>query len=87
MLRVLIFYVLPLLLPALLYLLWVILTQGRPQPEWLRQAPWGWLGLTGVVLLVVSMTVWALVGGEPPGGKYQPPQLKDGEIVPGRVVR
>lgn len=77
--------ILPLLLPALLYLLWAVIMSGRRMPEWWATAPWPWIGLCGAVLLAISLTWWALVGGKPPGGVYHPPEYRDGHIVPSYI--
>lgn len=77
--------VLPLLLPALLYLLWAVLMSNRRMPEWWAEVPWVWVGVSGAVLMAISLTWWALVGGDPPGGVYHPPEYRDGEIVPSYI--
>lgn len=76
---------LPLLLPALLYLLWVVLMTNRRVPEWWSEAPWQWIAVSGAVLLGASLAWWALVGGDVPGGAYHPPVYEDGKIVPSYV--
>jgi hypothetical protein len=87
MLRVLLQYLLPLLLPFLLYAAYVGLAHGR-MPSWLDlgSRQWAMLGGTGLVLLMISLFAWSLLSGAPPEEIYIPPYLKDGEIVPGRTV-
>jgi ABC-type Na+ efflux pump permease subunit len=90
--RVLLQYLLPLLLPTLLYLLWWG-TIGRRKATvsgggaTLSQGPWFWLILGGGLLLAASLVYTALVAGVPTGAgseeRYVPPQLKDGRVVPG----
>ena len=87
MLRVLLQYLLPLLLPFLLYAAYVALAHGRA-PSWLDLNPrqWAMLGGTGLGLLMISLVAWSLLSGSPPDETYIPPHLEDGEIVPGTTV-
>ena len=87
MLRVLLQYLLPLLLPFLLYAAYVGLAHGR-MPDWLdlSSRQWAMLGGAGLALLMVSLLTWGLLSGSPPDETYIPPHLEDGEIVPGRTV-
>jgi hypothetical protein len=87
MLRVLLQYLLPLLLPFLIYAVYVTLAQGRV-PSWLDLNPrqWAMLGGTGLTLLTISLVTWSLLSGSPPDERYIPPHVENGEIVPGTTV-
>ena len=87
MLRVLLQYLLPLLLPFLVYAAYVALAQGR-MPDWLGLSERQWIALsgTGVALMVISLVTWSLLSGAPPGETYVPPRFEDGRIVPGTTV-
>ena len=87
MLRALLQYLLPLLLPFLLYAAYVRLAHGR-MPAWLDldSGQWAMLGGTGLVLLMISLVSWSLLSGSPPEETYIPPHVEDGEIVPGNTV-
>ena len=85
MLRFLLHYVLPLLLPFLIYFAYVGLARGRT-PGWMEETPWLILAGAGVVLLAASLVSWSLWTGAPPEEAYQPPRLEDGRVVPGRTV-
>ena len=85
MLRFFLHYLLPLLLPFLIYLAYVALTRGRT-PGWLDQAPWQALAITGVALLAVSLVSWGLLTGSPPDEDYVPARFEDGRVVPGKTV-
>jgi hypothetical protein len=80
-------YVLPLLLPFLIYAAYVALAQGRI-PNWLdlNEREWVMLGGTGLALLMISLVTWSLLSGSPPDETYVPPHLEDGRIVPGTTV-
>ena len=80
-------YVLPLLLPFLLYAAYLALAQGR-LPNWLdlNEREWVMLGGTGLTLLMISLITWSLLSGSPPDETYIPPHLEDGRIVPGTTV-
>ena len=91
--RILLHYVLPLILPLLLYCIWLGIHRrrrqaaGAPLPEgWgLRDAPWTWLFISGIALLGASLVSLALLGSSPPESKYVPLSIVDGEIVPSRT--
>ncbi len=94
--RVVLQYVLPLLLPTVLYLIWWG-TIGRRKATAnggtavLAQGPWFWLIVCGCVLLAGSLIYTALVVGVTTDvtseGHYVPPQLEDGRVVPGHFER
>jgi NADH:ubiquinone oxidoreductase subunit 5 (subunit L)/multisubunit Na+/H+ antiporter MnhA subunit len=79
MLRILLQYLLPLLLPFLAYLVYARLTRRAG----LNDAPWLGLGAAGVGLLVVSLVTWSIMSGSEPGETYVPARVEDGQVVPG----
>jgi hypothetical protein len=88
MTRILLTIAVPLLLPTLLYLLWLAAARrtvlAAPAP-W-RALPWPWLVGAGVALAAVMLyLVGTRIGGSP-RGVYVPPQYIDGRVVPGHVV-
>jgi hypothetical protein len=85
--RVLLQYVLPFLLPFLIYAAYVALAKHR-MPTWLDldEKTWLILGGTGLALAIISLVTWSLLSGSPPDQVYVPPHLEDGRIVPGRTV-
>jgi hypothetical protein len=89
MIRVLLQYLLPLLLPMALYLLWTWFTRKRQAagaPAYrLQDGPWFWLILAGVALASAGLVYVALNTGSKPGGTYIPPRWEDGRISPGRI--
>jgi hypothetical protein len=85
MLRVLLEYLLPLLLPFAVYLAYVALTRA-PAPGWLRDAPWPQLAGAGLLLAAISLVSWSLMSGAPPNQVYVPPHLENGRIVPSTTV-
>ena len=88
--RILLQFVLPLILPILLYCIWLGVHRwrqraaGAPVPEGLglRDAPWTWLFISGVTLLGATLVALALFGSNPTDSKYVPPSIVDGKIVP-----
>ena len=80
-------YAIPLLLPFVLYYLWMFIERRRKAAGgWeARDTPWLWLAMTGLVLLIVSLLATGLFVGEEPGGTYVPPHVEGGKVVPGRV--
>ncbi|HJT05802.1 MAG TPA: DUF6111 family protein [Stellaceae bacterium] len=86
MIRILLTIVLPLLLPTLLYLLWLTASRraalAAPAP-W-RDMPWVWLAAAGVVL--AALLLFFVHIGVGSRGTYVPPKYIDGRVVPGHIV-
>jgi hypothetical protein len=80
--RILLTYVVPLVLPTVLYVIVRILVQRRTPERW-GDMPWLWLGVSGFVLLVLTLGWLALFSGSEPGSAYHPPQVIDGTVRPG----
>ncbi|MBK8906441.1 MAG: hypothetical protein IPM60_00595 [Rhodospirillales bacterium] len=88
MTRVLLQYLLPLILPTLLYLGWAWLNQrGSPggAVERLREGPWFWLVLAGVALMAAALVATALTSGVEPGTRIIAPKYQDGRVIPWRT--
>jgi hypothetical protein len=91
--RIVLDYILPLVLPTILFIFWRLferkraIARGAAEIPSLADGPWVWLAVAGVALLGASLMFLAFTTGEPKGGRYEPPQLIDGEVRPGRVVR
>ncbi len=86
MLKALIQILLALSIPALLYMAWIVIRDGRPAPGWFREAPWHLILLSGFVLVALLLGYWAFTGTSDPEGAYSPPRVVDGKIVPGKVA-
>ena len=83
MLRIVLSYLLPFLLPfAAFFLYRLLMTSGQPL---LRRTPWIVLSLIGMALVAGTLVSFAMLGGEPKEGVYVPPQYEDGRVVPGHV--
>ena len=79
MLRILLQYLLPLVLPFLVYLIYARLTHKSGVTD----APWLGLAAAGIVLMAVSLASWTLLSGSEPGETYVPARIEDGRLVPG----
>ena len=89
MVRILLTYVVPLVMPLVGWYVWQRFIRRTPQPGaehklGLRDAPWHWLSIAGVLLVAATLGSIALFTGGEPGEVYQPPQVIDGKVVPGR---
>lgn len=86
--RIFLQYVLPLVLPAVLYVIWIILHEKfSPKPTRpLREGPWFWIILVGFALMAASTVILALSGNNPIEGRYVAPYLENGKMIPGRVI-
>lgn len=86
--RVLLQYLLPLILPTVFYLIWAMAVRdsgsGRKLATILREGPWFWLIVAGLVLAGGSLTFTALTSGSEPGATYIAPHMENGRVVPGR---
>ena len=89
--RILVQIVLPILLPSVLYALWLLAERRRVEaagtgklPLW-AEAPWLWLLALGVCFAGLIMVAIAVFGRDPTGGVYVAPHIENGEIVPGHV--
>ena len=85
MLRILLQYLLPLLLPFLVYMVYVAVARGRT-PGGLSEAPWPHLAIAGVVLMAASLVAWGLMSGAPTDRVYIPPRFEDGRVIPSTTV-
>ncbi len=86
--RFLLTYLLPLILPLAVYLLWTWIvgrkTRKPEDPPFWYEGPYFWLILAGFVLMVGVLGATAYFGkGGDPDSDYVPPRMEDGRIVPG----
>ncbi|MDA1090622.1 MAG: DUF6111 family protein [Proteobacteria bacterium] len=89
MFRIFFTYVLPLLLPTAIYMIWVWRARRNHDhdsddaiPE-LQKGPLFWSMVLGFLLMAVGLATLALTSGDPPdSGVYQSPRLQDGKVVP-----
>ena len=65
MMRIFLAYIVPLLLPTVVYLLWLRFAPANGGGE--RGVPWLWLAGAGVVLAAIVLAGLALSGGSPDG--------------------
>ncbi|MEQ8388659.1 MAG: hypothetical protein RIE22_08095 [Alphaproteobacteria bacterium] len=93
MLRILLTYLVPLLLPTVIYFIWANRRARRlaadPEADAAREmvpTPWLLLATAGVVLLALTLGAMALLGGSGIEGEYHPPTFRDGRIEPGHVT-
>jgi hypothetical protein len=77
----------PLVLPTVLYLVWlrtVRWSQAGGAMSW-RALPWVWLGVTGVALTALVLFVVTVHFGTENPGTYVPPHVENGRVVPGHI--
>jgi len=88
MARILLNYVLPLILPMVLYLGWMWAVRHRSKARGdeiptIKRAGIFWSIVAGFALMWAGLAYVAINSGAPPGeGTYQSPRLEDGKIVP-----
>ncbi|OFW45503.1 MAG: hypothetical protein A3J29_21490 [Acidobacteria bacterium RIFCSPLOWO2_12_FULL_67_14b] len=86
--RILLQYVLPLVLPTVVFVAWIVLTEKRGASREkliarLAEGPWFWLVVAGFALMAAGLGYLGLTEGASPGTTYQAPRYEDGRIVPG----
>lgn len=87
MLRVVVENLLLFLLPAALYVAYIMLGRktGASTTQILNEAPLVLLTVAGVGVILLTFLFFGAKHEGSPGQAYEPPQYKDGQIVPGRV--
>ncbi|MEE8394394.1 MAG: DUF6111 family protein [Rhodospirillales bacterium] len=86
--RILLNYVLPLLIPMAVYLLWFWFSrrrgggQGKSLAE---EEPWFWVLSSGFLLMAGGLVYLALSESGETEGTYLAPHIEDGRIVPGTI--
>jgi len=88
--RIIVQYVLPLLLPTLVFVGWLLLTRkaGENREETmarLQGGPWYWLVVAGFVLMAAGFIYLGLSHDNPPESVYVPPRVENGRVVPGHM--
>lgn len=87
MLRKILFHGIPLLLPFLVYGLWMYRVRRKRAATgglW-DDAPLTWLLIAGFALMIGSLFAVGFLSGDDPVGTYVPPRVVDGVIVPGQM--
>jgi hypothetical protein len=88
MIRIILVNLLLLLLPAILYFSYIYLRRGEEEnQEIVADAPIFWLLAAGAGLMLAALVVIGQWEEGDPGGRYVPPQVRDGVIVPGHIER
>ncbi len=89
MTRILLQYLLPILLPALMFVAWIYSTREHEEAAHetvarIREGPWFWLIVGGVALMAIGLAYIAFEGAAP-GSVYHAPRYEDGRIIPGHA--
>jgi len=88
--RIIFTYIVPFLLPTVVYALWVwyrvgyVARHGGEAPK-LEKGPWPLLLFLGAVLAFAVLAVTALTRGGDPDATYVPPRLENGKLIPGHL--
>lgn len=94
MMRLFLTYILPLLLPTMIYMAWVSYARHRHDEDsgddlpQLKKGSLFWSLLAGLVLMAAGLVTIAVVSGDPPdSGTYISPRLEGGKVVPPRFEK
>ncbi len=88
MTRFLLNFVLPFLAPMLLFIAWAWLFRGPAGGtlrERLRQGPWFWLILSGLILGIAGLIFLGVTGGGEAGSEVIAPRFEGGRVVPAEI--
>lgn len=83
MLKKLIVYVVPFLIPFVVYGIYVLLSKKHRKAA-LNVVPWLWLTLAGFILCLLTILFFVFTDAQEPGAEYIPPRVIDGQIKPGQ---
>ena len=84
MIRIVAINLILLLLPMIVYFTYVALRrQDEPNGEILANAPIFWLLALGAAFMLIAIVVLGQWETGTTTGKYVPPQVKDGVVIPG----
>ncbi|MGD9638643.1 MAG: hypothetical protein AB7U85_06250 [Alphaproteobacteria bacterium] len=81
-------YILPLILPSLIYFGWKHLKQlsGRKDEKTaLSDVPWAILIIIGAILAIVFLGFFTMGEKAPTSAKYEPPRYEDGKLIPAKM--
>ena len=92
MTRILLHYLLPLLLPTAIYILYMMwarrraVAAGADAPDW-REGPVFWFVLGGLLLAAASLiALFVFEGDDGMGNVYRPPRVEGDKVLPGEFV-
>ena len=81
-------FVLPLVLPTAIYVLWAVYMRRRARMTGssniplISEGPWVWLISAGLVLVIAGLVAFAFLDTSFPAGEVLPPRFEDGVLVP-----
>lgn len=82
MFRILFWNLLLFAVPFVAMALWVAWVERR-HPADAERRYWARAALLGALLVLVSLGVWRFTSGAGVEGEYNPPQVRDGEVIRG----
>jgi len=92
MVRKLLLFVLPIVLPILTYWVYMLLArrkaalaQSGDLPGW-QDAPWTLIAASAFVLMLGGLVAFRFTGSHEAGTKLEPPRYIDGVVEPSRVA-
>ena len=86
--RIILQFLLPFLLPTVVYFAWRWFAKHEGKNDGtlaarLQDGPWFWLAVSGAVMVAAVLGTVAMLGGASPNGTYVAPRWENGTIVPG----
>ncbi|MBD8876053.1 MULTISPECIES: DUF6111 family protein [Stappiaceae] len=83
MFRVVLSHMILFLLPFVGYAVWLWIKKKSQTSENWKNGPMAWLTLAGVLLVLISLVIFATFQKMPEGTEYRPSRMENGVFIPG----
>ncbi|MEP0235715.1 DUF6111 family protein [Roseibium sp.] len=83
MFRVVLSHMILFLLPFVGYAVWLWIKKKSQTSENWKNGPMAWLTLAGILLVLVSLVIFATFKKMPDGTEYRPSRMENGVFIPG----
>ncbi len=72
-------------LPFIFYEIYLRLQRLQDKEPVARRKPWTKIFIAGFLLVAISLLIEGFMSGETIKGRYIPPHMEDGKVVPGHM--
>lgn len=86
MIRVFLFYLIPFLLPFVMYAIYLYFDRRAGGTKGWKLTSASIVAIIGLLLMSISLFILGLTTGSPPEGTYVPPQFKDGKLIDSTII-
>lgn len=86
MIRVFLFYLIPFLLPFVMYAIYLYFDKRAGGTKGWRLTSASIVAVVGLLLMSISLFILGLTTGSSPDGTYMPPKFKDGKLIDSYII-